>query len=173
MRTIANNASSRHPESQLASYVLFFIHLELRRITLAGFTRHPTTEWMLQMARNGTDETAGFLAGQRYLLHDRDAKFCAAFQDVLRSSGVQPLILPPSSPNLTAFAERWVRTIKHECLSKLVLFGQASQILIPSDLKFDHTGVDSYTYTGCTGVPSGALRNRIKKRNFDHSSNSN
>jgi putative transposase len=107
-------------------YVLFFIQLETRRISLAGLTRHPTTEWMLQMARNATDETSGFLRGQRYLLHDRDTKFCAAFQDVLRSSGIQPLALPPRSPNLNAFAERWVRSIKQECLSKLILFGEAS-----------------------------------------------
>lgn len=71
-------------------YVLFFIQLETRRITLAGITRHPTTEWMLQMARNATDENAGCLIGQRYLLHDRDANFCAAFRDVLRSGEVRP-----------------------------------------------------------------------------------
>jgi putative transposase len=107
-------------------YVLFFIHLETRRISLAGLTRHPTSEWMLQMARNATDESSGFLRGQRYLLHDRDTKFCAAFLDVLRSSGIQPLALPARSPNLNAFAERWVCSIRQECLSKLILFGEAS-----------------------------------------------
>jgi hypothetical protein len=107
-------------------YVLFFIHLETRRIHLAGLTRHPTSEWMLQMARNATDESSGFLRGHRYLLHDRDTKFCAAFQDVLRSSGIGPLALPPRSPNLNAFAERWVRSIRQECLSKLILFGEPS-----------------------------------------------
>jgi putative transposase len=107
-------------------YVLFFIQLETRRITLAGITRHPTTEWMLQMARNATDESAGCLIGQRYLLHDRDVKFCAEFRDVLRSGGVRPLRLPARSPNLNAFAERWVRSVKDECLSKLILVGEAS-----------------------------------------------
>ncbi len=107
-------------------YVLFFIHLETRRISLAGLTRHPTSEWMLQMARNATDESSGVLRGHRYLLHDRDTKFCAAFLDVLRSSGIQPLALPPRSPNLNAFAERWVCSIRQECLSKLILFGEAS-----------------------------------------------
>src|SRR5260370_34303883 len=81
---------------------------------------------MLQMARNATDESSGFLRGHRYLLHDRDTKFCAAFQDVLRSSGIKPLALPPRSPNLNAFAERWVRSVRHECLSKLILFGEPS-----------------------------------------------
>jgi putative transposase len=107
-------------------YVLFFIHLETRRISLAGLTRHPNSEWMLQMARNATDESSGVLRGHRYLLHDRDTKFCAAFLDVLRSSGIQPLALPPRSPNLNAFAERWVCSIRQECLSKLILFGEAS-----------------------------------------------
>ena len=107
-------------------YVLFFIHLESRRVSLAGITKHPTTEWMRQMARNATDESSGFLRGQRYLLHDRDTKFCATFLDVLRSSGIRPLTLPPSSPNLNAFAERWVGSIRQECLSKLILFGEAS-----------------------------------------------
>ena len=84
-------------------YVLFFIHLESRRVSLAGLTKHPTAEWMLQMARNATDDGSGFLRGVRYLLHDRDTKFCAAFLDVLRSSGIRPLALPPRSPNLNAF----------------------------------------------------------------------
>jgi putative transposase len=92
-------------------YVLFFIHLESRRVTLAGMTRHPTSEWMIQMARNATDESAGVLRGLRYLLHDRDTKFCAAFLDVLRSSGIRPLTLLPRSPNLNAFAERWVCSV--------------------------------------------------------------
>jgi hypothetical protein len=92
----------------LATYdVLFFIHLESRRVSLAGLTKYPTAEWMIQMARNATDEGSGFLRGMRYLLHDRDTKFCAAFLDVLRSSGIRPLALPPRSPNLNAFCERW------------------------------------------------------------------
>jgi putative transposase len=107
-------------------YVLFFIHLETRRVSLAGLTRHPTSEWMLQIARNATDESSGFLRGQRYLLHDRVTKLCAAFLDVLQSSGIEPVSLPPRSPNLNAYAERWVRSIRQECLSKLILFGEAS-----------------------------------------------
>jgi hypothetical protein len=106
-------------------YVLFFIHLESRRVSLAGLTKHPTSEWMVQIARNATDETSGFLHGQRYLLHDRDSKFCATFLDVLRSSEVQPLVLAARSPNLNAFAERWVGSIRQECISKLILFGEA------------------------------------------------
>jgi putative transposase len=107
-------------------YVLFLIQLETRRVTLAGMTQHPTEEWMQQVARNLTDADAGALRGQRYLLHDRDTKFCGWFRSILRAGGVEPLRLPACSPNLNAFAERWVRSVKEECLSKLVLFGEAS-----------------------------------------------
>jgi putative transposase len=100
--------------------------LETRRISLAGLTRHPASEWMLQMARNGTDEASSFLRSQRYLLHDRDTKFSAVIQDLLQSSGILPLTLPPRSPNLNAFAERWVCSTKQECLSKLNLLGETS-----------------------------------------------
>jgi hypothetical protein len=97
----------------LATYnVLFFIHLESRRASLAGLTKHPTAEWMIQIARNATDESYRFLCGTRNLLHDRDSKFCTAFLDILRSSRIRPLALPPRSPNLNAFAERWVCSIR-------------------------------------------------------------
>jgi putative transposase len=107
-------------------YVLFFLHLETRRVTLAGITQHPTEEWMVQMARRSVDAIDGTLLPIRFVLHDRDRKFCASFRDTLRSAGIQPLTLPARSPNLNAFAERWVRSIKNECLSKLILFGEAS-----------------------------------------------
>ena len=58
------------------------------------------------------------------LLHDRDTKYCAAFLNVMQSSGIEPLALPSRSPNLNAFAERWVRSIRQECLSKFILFGE-------------------------------------------------
>jgi len=107
-------------------YVLFFLHLESRRVSLAGITRHPTEEWMKQIARNAADVDSGCLRHVRYLLHDRDTKFCASFKDILKSAGVTSVALPPRSPNLNAFAERWVRSVKQECLSKLILFGEVS-----------------------------------------------
>ena len=81
-------------------YVLFFIHLESRRVSLAGITRHPDEAWMLQMARNATDETWGHLEHRRYALHDRDTKFCASFRATLASGGIRPIQLPARSPNL-------------------------------------------------------------------------
>jgi transposase InsO family protein len=107
-------------------YVLFFIHLESRRICLAGVTRRPDQEWMEQMARNVTMEDAGFLINRRYLLHDRDRKYCASFRQVIEAASVKTLTLPPRSPNLNAYAERWVRSVKEECLAKLILLGEGS-----------------------------------------------
>ena len=107
-------------------YVLFFLHLETRRITIAGITRHPDGEWMEQIARTATQESWGYLSRCRYALHDRDKKFCASFRSALAAAGVKPIMLPAKSPNLNAYAERWVRSVKQECLSKLVLFGEGS-----------------------------------------------
>ena len=81
---------------------------------------------MEQMARNATDEEGGCLRSLRYVLHDRDAKFCPSFDSFLKAGGVYALKLPARSPNLNAFAERWVRSVKEECLSRLILFGEAS-----------------------------------------------
>ena len=81
---------------------------------------------MVQMPRNAVDVIDGTLLPVCYALHDRDTKFCSSFRTVFHCRGVQLILLPPRSPNLNAFAERSVRFIKHECLSKLVLFGEAS-----------------------------------------------
>jgi len=107
-------------------YVLFFIHLESRRIEVAGMTRHPNEAWMKQIARNVTMEEWGFLESRRYLIHDRDTKFTDLFRAIIKSSHVEPLKLPARSPNLNAYAERWVRSVKEEALSKLILFSEAS-----------------------------------------------
>ena len=62
----------------------------------------------------------------QYLIHDRDTKFCAAFQQIIDDARVERVVLPPRSPNLNAYAERWVRSVKEECLSQLILFGEVS-----------------------------------------------
>ena len=107
-------------------YVLFFIRLESRRVEVAGITPHPNEAWMKQIARNVTMDEWGFLEGCRYLIHDRDTKFTDSFRAIIKSSDVEPLKLPARSPNLNAYAERWVRSVKEEALSKLILLGEAS-----------------------------------------------
>ena len=107
-------------------YVLFFIHLGSRRVQVAGVTPHPNEAWMVQVARNVTMEEWGFLSPGQYLIHDRDGKYCSAFQHIIEAAGVTRVPLPPRSPNLNAYAERWVRSVKEECLSRLILFREAS-----------------------------------------------
>ena len=81
---------------------------------------------MKQVARNATMEDCGALRNCRYLLHDSDTKFTRSFQAILMSGRVEPLALPARSPNLNAYAERWVRSVKEEYLSKVILFGERS-----------------------------------------------
>jgi putative transposase len=107
-------------------YVLFFIHLGSREVHLAGVTPHPNAPWMIQVARNVTMEEWGFLAPGQYLIHDRDGKYCPAFQQIIDEADVKRVPLPPRSPNLNAYAERWVRSVKEECLAQLILFGERS-----------------------------------------------
>jgi transposase InsO family protein len=129
-------------------YVLFFLHLRTRRIVLGGITPFPNEAWMKQIARNLT-AAEGPMANARFLFHDRDAKFSEGFDAVLRAAGVQPLKLPPQSPNLNAFAERWVRAVKDECLDQLIIFGERSlrhalnEYLAHHQHERNHQGLDN------------------------------
>ncbi len=105
-------------------YVLFVMHVGTRRVHIAGLTPFPSERWMTQVARNLTMADIGFLVDHRYLIHDRDGRYCPACDATLKDGGVTPVRLPPRSPNLNPHAERWVRSVKDECLSKLILFGE-------------------------------------------------
>lgn len=105
-------------------YVLFVIELATRRVCVAGITTHPDTPWMMQMARQLTDTVEGVLLGKRYLILDRDTKYCPAFHEFMKREGIEVIRLPPRSPNLNAYAERWVRGVRDECLSRLIPIGQ-------------------------------------------------
>jgi putative transposase len=107
-------------------YVLFFMHLETRNVDVAGITTHPNERWMKQTARNVTMHEWGLLKGCRYLLLDRDSKFTQSFRLIIESGGVRPGRLPARRLSLNAYAERWVKSVKDECLSRLILFGEAS-----------------------------------------------
>jgi transposase InsO family protein len=104
--------------------VLFIIELESRRVEIAGIAPDPDGRWMKQIARNLIDVEDGALIGVRYLIHDRDPLFTNAFREILRSSGVKTVKLPARSPNLNTYAERFVRTIKSECLSHIIPLGE-------------------------------------------------
>jgi putative transposase len=95
------------PAGLVTYYVLFFIHHSSRKVHIAGITPHPNEEWMKQIARNVTMADYGFLSNCKYLIHDRDSKFCKSFCGIILSGGVKPQKLPPRSPNLNAICERW------------------------------------------------------------------
>jgi putative transposase len=107
-------------------YILFFINIASRSVHVAGITPHPDNSWIAQIARNITDVNDGFLRGKRYLILDRDAKYTDEFRDVLVREGIRVIRLPFRSPNLNAFAERFVRSVKEECLNRMIFVGQAS-----------------------------------------------
>ena len=105
-------------------FVFFVIELKTRHVHIAGIHHQPYGEWMEQVARNLTDSFDGFLRGATHLIHDRDSLFTSKFAEILKNGGVTPIKLPPRSPNLNAFAERFVRSIKEECLSRVVVLGE-------------------------------------------------
>jgi len=108
-------------------YVLFFIHLESRRVDIAGITIDPGELWMKQIARNVTMEGCGVLRDCRYLLHDRDTKYTQSFRTIIASGRVEPLALPARSPNLNACAERWVRSVsEREIVHAIARYGETA-----------------------------------------------
>ena len=104
-------------------YLLFVMEISNRRVHFAGCTPNPDDLWMKQVARNLTDAEDGFLTGKRYVLMDRDGKFSPAVQAILKTEGVEPVLLPAKSPNLNAHLERFHRSLKQECLERMIFFG--------------------------------------------------
>jgi len=107
-------------------HVLFFIKLSNRRVHGAGIVDYPYAAWMQQIGRNVTDAFDGFLLNIRYVILDRDPLYTDAFRRRLKEADVKPVRLPPRSPNLNAYAERFVRTIKESCLNRMIFFGEHS-----------------------------------------------
>jgi transposase InsO family protein len=103
-------------------YVLFFIEHGSRRVRLANVTTNPDGVWMRQQARNLTVEEQ--LHDVRFLLHDRDPKFSGPFDEIVRSEGVRVVKTPVRAPTANAIAERWVRSVRNECLDHVLVFGR-------------------------------------------------
>ena len=106
--------------------ILFFIDLSTRKVEIAGIAQVANGLWMSQIARNLTDSEDGILRGKRYLIHDRDPLYTDEFVNMLSEAGVKSVKLPPRSPNLNAYAERFVRSIRESCLDHMIFFGEKS-----------------------------------------------
>jgi transposase InsO family protein len=123
---------------------------------------------MAQIARNVTDAIDGFFSGKRYLIHDRDPLYTKDFLNILADSGIESIKLPPRSPNLNAYAERFVRTIKEDCLERMILFGEDAlqnairEFVAHYHLERNHQGLDNLLITPPERPPatSGIVQRR-------------
>jgi putative transposase len=135
------------PRGLKTYYVLFIIQLSTRSVHIAGVTTAPNGTFMNQVARNLTDVDDGFLLSSGYLIMDRDKKYTIDFRGHLEREGIQPVRCPARAPNCNAFAERFVRSIKNECLDRLILFGETSlrralrEYVVHYDTERNHQGV--------------------------------
>ncbi|MDH3215712.1 MAG: integrase core domain-containing protein [Candidatus Krumholzibacteria bacterium] len=109
-------------------FTLFVIDITTRRVHVIGTTANPTSAWMEQVARNQKDCEEGFLNGKRFLIVDRDAKFSRKFKSILEGSGIEILLTSFLAPNMNAYAERFVRSIKSECLDQMIFLGRESLV---------------------------------------------
>ena len=107
-------------------YLLCVMELKTRRVACAGCTTNPNEAWMKTIARELTNHEDGFLNDKKYLIMDRDATFSKSFRACLRCEGMKSVRLPPRSPNLNAYLERFFGSLKSECLHKLILFGESA-----------------------------------------------
>ncbi|TWT66254.1 Integrase core domain protein [Posidoniimonas polymericola] len=137
------------PRGLITFYLLFVIQPKTRRAYFAGCTTAPNDAWMQQIGRNLIDDEDGFLKDSRLLIMDRDTKFSAAFRNTVGHGGVHSLRLPPKTPNLNAYIERLMRSIKEECLDRMIFFGEdALQNAVCEYLKHyhaerNHQGLDN------------------------------
>jgi len=149
-------------------YVLFVINLADRAVQVLGMTTHPNEAWMLQMTRNAFDCESGLLCDKGYLIIDRDTKYSHGFRRLIASQGIEVIRLPPRSANFNAYAERFVRSVKEECLNRMIFIGQASlrralsEYVVHDHHERDHQGLSNRLIRPIMASTStrGAVRRR-------------
>ena len=151
----------------LIRYLVFFvIDFSTRRVEIAGIVPVPNGLWMRQVARNLLDDFSGFLRRKRFLIHDRDPLYTRGFHEILGWAGVAPVQLPSKSPNLNAYAERFVLSIKSECLDRIVLLGERhlrraiASYVEHYHLERCHQGIRNRLIDGVPELASGSVARR-------------
>ena len=151
-------------------FVLFVIDLKTRRVEIAGISNQPYDDWMTQVARNLTDAIDGFLRDARFLIHDRDPLFSESFRTTLLGVGVETVKLPARSPDLNAYAERFVRSIKSECLSRMIPLGEnhlrssVHAFVAHYHLERNHQGLDNELVSPAREAPASDGPIRCRER---------
>jgi transposase InsO family protein len=151
-------------------YVLFFIELGTRRVYFAGITANPDQAWITQQARQIVWNLTDRKSSLRFLIHDNDSKFSRAFDTVFESEGVHVIHTPFYAPNANAYAERWVRTVREECLDHILVLNVAhlQRVLLEYTEYYNsfrpHQGIQQRTpipYKAPKGVHSIQCRNLL------------
>lgn len=106
-------------------YILFYIHVGSRRVIASAPTANPDSAWVAQQARNASMQMQDWNVGATHLIIDRDSKFTDSLDAVLEAEGAEVIRVGPAAPNLSPFAERWVRTLRQECLDQFLICGEA------------------------------------------------
>jgi len=154
----------------LTHYVFFVIHHATRMVEIAGVTPNPGGNFMAQVARNLTDHVDGFLRDKKYLILDNDALLTKQFCSILGDAGCEVVRTAIQAPNMNAFAERFVQTVKRECLSKLILFGEGhlrralSEFTAHYHEQRPHQGIDNKLINPTTGEPPDGNRVVVDER---------
>ncbi|MBO1323466.1 integrase core domain-containing protein [Acanthopleuribacter pedis] len=149
-------------------HVLVMMHLATRRMHIAGIVDEPTQAWLVQVARNETDEEHGFLKEGSYLIHDRAAVFGEKFKTTLAAGGVTTVKLPARSPNLNAHVERVIRSIREECLDQFVIFSRRQLEYLLGEYvthyheERPHQGLGNRLISGEQGQSQGKIRRRTR-----------
>jgi transposase InsO family protein len=157
------------PRGLLPYYTLFVLDLRSRRVHVAGSTPTPDGRFMAQTARRLTDAVDGFLVGHSVLICDRDSKWTDDFRRIVQSAGVRIVLTPVRAPNANAYAERFVRSIREECLDRLILFGERrlgralAEFVAHYHGERNHQGLGNELITPAAAV-AGATRVRCRDR---------
>ena len=140
-------------------FTLFFVDIATRRVHIAGTTTNPISAWMEQTARNVTDYPGGILRGKRFLVIDRDSVFSLRFKAALKCSGIELLVTAYQAPNMNAHAERFVRSIRSECLDRMIFVGRAPLERAIGEYMAHYHGERSHQGLG-NKIPSGVPAQR-------------